>query len=159
MEKELETLSLTACTTASPEDSHPAKVAKHGHDYNSSLHDTDEVVIQGGSKSAAEKGSKKKKGKSSGNTKGGNAESALEIQELTATKSKKNQRKGKASASQVSDSNLGAKKDVSKMDIPSFLSEESLIHKVRSLITDFDDEGMLSISSRCIISEFSSILI
>ncbi|KAL3850723.1 hypothetical protein ACJIZ3_012605 [Penstemon smallii] len=142
MEKELETLSVSSFShEAVPEDLRPGKDTKHGRDDSSSLADADEVVNQIGSKSTSEKGSKRRKGKSAGNAKAVSAESVPEFQEPTATKSKKNQKKGKAiPASQVSDSKSGAKKDADRMDNPSFLSEESLIQKIISLIPDLEEQ-------------------
>ncbi|KAK4492027.1 hypothetical protein RD792_002817 [Penstemon davidsonii] len=142
MEKELETLNVSSFSNeAVPEDLRPGKDTKPRRDDSSNLADADEVVNQISSKSISDKGSKRRKGKSVGNAKAGSAESVPEFQEPTATKSKKNQKKGKAiPASQVSDSKSGAKKDADRMDNPSFLSEESLIQKLISFIPDLEEQ-------------------
>ncbi|KAL0417800.1 UNVERIFIED_CONTAM: E3 UFM1-protein ligase 1 [Sesamum radiatum] len=85
IEKELENLNVSGFNTAGlSEGSHPTKNATHGHDDSSSLADPDEYDNQNViSKSASEKGSKKKKGKATGNAKAGSAESVPESQEPT----------------------------------------------------------------------------
>ncbi|KAL0369751.1 UNVERIFIED_CONTAM: E3 UFM1-protein ligase 1 [Sesamum angustifolium] len=145
IEKELENLNVSGFNTAGlSEGSHPTKNATHGHDDSSSLADPDEYDNQNViSKSASEKGSKKKKGKATGNAKAGSAESVPESQEPTGTKSKKKIKKGKViPAVQVSDSKSGGKRDNARMDDPGFLSEESLIQKIMSLIPDLEEQGM-----------------
>lgn len=111
------------------------------HDDSSNLADQDEYGNQSGiGKSAPEKGSKKKKGKSAANVKGGSAESGVELQEST----KKKQKKGKVNpGAQVSDPKSGAKKDTERLDQPSFLSEKSLIQKIMSMIPDLEEQGDL----------------
>ncbi|XP_011089402.1 E3 UFM1-protein ligase 1 homolog [Sesamum indicum] len=145
IEKELENLNVSGFSTAGlSEGSHPKKNATHGHDDSSSLADPGEYDNQNViSKSASEKGSKKKKGKATGNAKAGSAESVPESQEPTGTKSKKKMKKGKViPAMQVSDSKSGGKRDNERMDDPGFLSEESLIQKIMSLIPDLEEQGM-----------------
>ncbi|GFQ06362.1 e3 ufm1-protein ligase 1 homolog [Phtheirospermum japonicum] len=144
IEKELDNLSITGVTAAgSVDDLHIIKDAKQGHVDSSSLAEPDEYDSQSGAgKPVLEKGSKKKKGRAAGSAKAGN-ESVPEAQESTASKSKKKQKKGKViPAAQVSDSKSGAKKDTDRMESPSFLSEESLIRKIMSLIPDLEDQGM-----------------
>ncbi|KAI3450468.1 hypothetical protein Pfo_007133 [Paulownia fortunei] len=145
IEKELENLNITGLSAAGSLDgSHLIKDARQGHHDSSSLADPDEYDNQSGiGKSASDKGSKKKKGKATGNAKAGSAEIVPEFVESTATKSKKKQKKGKViPAAQVSDSKSGAKKDTERMDNPSFLSEESLIRKIMSLVPDLEEQGM-----------------
>ncbi|KAL0436523.1 UNVERIFIED_CONTAM: E3 UFM1-protein ligase 1 [Sesamum radiatum] len=145
IEKELENLNVSGLNTAGlSEGSHPTKNATHGHDDSSSLADPDEYDNQNViSKSAFEKGSKKKKGTATGNAKAGGAKSVPESQEPTGTKSKKKMKKGKVNpAVQVSDSKSGGKRDNERMDDPGFLSEESLIQKIMSLIPDLEEQGM-----------------
>ena len=131
IQKEMENISLSG---------HSAVVSSDtSHDDSSNLADQDEYGNQSGiGKSAPEKGSKKKKGKSAANVKGGSAESGMELQEST----KKKQRKGKVNpGAQVSDPKSGAKKDTERLDQPSFLSEKSLIQKIMSMIPDLEEQG------------------
>ena len=90
-----------------------------------------------------EKRSKKKKGKSTGNTQSTAAESALDDQEPS-TKSKKNQRKAKASSSvQVAETKAGGKKESVKTkenDIY-YPTEEWVIEKIKTLIPDLEEHG------------------
>ncbi|XP_043719351.1 E3 UFM1-protein ligase 1 homolog isoform X2 [Telopea speciosissima] len=97
----------------------------------------------GGSKHAVEKGSKKKKGKATGNTKTGAAESGLDNQENLPTKSKKNQRNSKDSGSlQVSDGKSGARKDLDKMkeDNHNVPSEDWIMQKILMLVPEFEEQ-------------------
>ncbi|KAL1545185.1 E3 UFM1-protein ligase 1 [Salvia divinorum] len=138
IQKEMENISLSA--VGSSETSHLIKDARQGHEDSSTLADQDEYDNQSGiGKSAPEKGSKKKKGKSAANVKGGSAESGMELQEST----KKKQRKGKVNpGAQVSDPKSCAKKDTERLDQPSFLSEKSLIQKIMSMIPDLEEQGL-----------------
>ncbi|KAK2974059.1 hypothetical protein RJ640_015391 [Escallonia rubra] len=139
LEKEMETLPLSVL------DLHPAKAVKFGNESSGDLAESTETGSESGfSKQVLEKGSKKKKGKSLGNTKTVAAESLPDNQESVSTKSKKNQRKGKAtSSSQISDSKSDSRKDVEKMkedDLTEF-SKERLIQKILTLVPDFEDQG------------------
>ncbi|KAK3028723.1 hypothetical protein RJ639_038614 [Escallonia herrerae] len=143
LEKGMETLNLSV------PDLHPAKDVKFGNESSSDLAESTETGSESGfSKQVLEKGSKKKKGKSLGNTKTVAAESLPDNQESVSTKSKKNQRKGKAtSSSQISDSKSGSKKDVEKMkedDLTEF-SKERLMQKILTLVPDFEDQGAFSV--------------
>lgn len=141
IQKEVENISLAEHSAVGSSDiSHLIKEARQGHDDSSNLADQDEYDNRSGTgKSASEKGSKKKKGKAAGNAKAGSAESGPEFQEFT----KKKQKKGKVnSGAQVSDSKSGAKKDTESLDQPSFLSEESLIQKIMSMIPDLEEQGL-----------------
>lgn len=133
IQKELENVNFTGL--GSSDNSHLTKA-----DDSSILAEPDEYDYQSGiGKSAPDKGSKKKKAKGTGNAKAGNAESGPEIVEST----KKKQKKGKAApATQVTGSKPGAKKDAERVDNPSFLSEESLVRKIMSLIPDLEEQGM-----------------
>lgn len=145
IEKDLENLNITGLSAAGSLDSpHVTKDAKQGHDDSSSVADQDEYDNQSGiGKSASEKGSKKKKGKATGNAKAGTAESVPEFQESTAAKSKKKQKKGKVVPSaQVSDSKSGAKRDADRLENPGFLSEDSLVQKIMSMIPDLEEQGL-----------------
>ncbi|KAL8501635.1 hypothetical protein ACS0TY_020950 [Phlomoides rotata] len=141
IQKELENVKFTGLTAVgSSDNSHLTKAVNQGHDDSSTLADPDEYDNQSAiGKSAPEKGSKKKKTKGTGNVKAGNAESGSEITEST----KKKQKKGKATpVAQVTGSKSGAKKDTDRVDNPSFLSEESLVRKIMSLIPDLEEQGM-----------------
>ncbi|XP_073149734.1 E3 UFM1-protein ligase 1 homolog isoform X2 [Henckelia pumila] len=136
IEKDMETFLVSGL----PEDSQSAKDSKQGRDDVSSLADPDDFDNQSGIRPMPEKGSKKKKGKSMGNVKAGGSEIVPEFQESAVVKSKKNQKKGKViPALQVPDSKSGSKKS-NRVDIPVFLSEESLIQKIKELIPDLEDQ-------------------
>lgn len=141
----MEKISLAEHSAVGSDASHLIKDARQGHDDSSSLADQDDDDHQSNTgKLASERGSKKKKGKSAGNAKSGSTESGVELQEST----KKKQRKGKANpAAQVSDSKSGGKKDTERLDQPSFLSEESLIRKIMSMIPDLEEQGVLVMAS------------
>ncbi|GAB4824343.1 hypothetical protein Ancab_007231 [Ancistrocladus abbreviatus] len=84
-----------------------------------------------------EKGSKKKKGKSTGNPKASAIESDLDNQDLIPTKSKKTQRKGKdLSSSKDSGSKMRKEDDIG---VP---SEEWIMHKILTLVLDFEEQGI-----------------
>lgn len=91
-----------------------------------------------------EKKSKKKKGKSTGNTQSTAAESALDDQE-SSTKSKKNQRRAKGTSSvQVAETKAGGKKETVKKkenDI-NYPTEEWVIEKLKTLIPDLEEHGL-----------------
>lgn len=141
IQKEMENISLAEHSAVGSSDiSHHIKDARQGHDDSSNLADQDEYDNQSSiGKLASEKGSRKKKGKAAGNAKVGSAESGLEFQESTKKKGKKG--KGNQGAS-VSDPKSGAKKDTERLDHPSFLSEESLIQKILSMIPDLEEQGL-----------------
>lgn len=112
--------------------------------HNAQAESNEASTVSATSKPGTEKGSKKKKGKSTGNTKVEIAESALDYQESAPSKSKKSQKKGKvASSSQVSDSKSGPRKDTGRMKEESLnvISEEWLIQKILSLVPDFEEQG------------------
>lgn len=146
IEKEMETLNFRGSdSTSLAINLLPNKDSKHGHEDGSNLSEPNKSGNQSGTtKLASEKGSKKKKGKSIGNIKTGDADTDPDLEESGATKSKKKPRKGKdSSASQVSDSNSGVKKDSDRIkdDIPGILSEELLIQKIRSMIPELEEQG------------------
>lgn len=141
MEKETETLSIPGLVSSGPIDEfRVAKDSKVGYDNSTSeINETSSDASI--SKQASEKGSKKKKGKSGGNTKMAQAETGADIQESAPSKSKKSQRKGKVSSgSQTSDSKSGARKDEDNVDA---ISEEWVIQKITSLNPDFEEQGTL----------------
>lgn len=144
LEKETETLNLSglACSGLS-DDFHATKDAAAQHDAQAESNEAS--TVSAASKPGTEKGSKKKKGKSIGNTKMEMAESALDYQESAPGKSKKSQKKGKvAASSQVSDSKSGPRKDAGRMKEESLnvISEEWLIQKILSLVPDIEEQGL-----------------
>nr|GMD22587.1 E3 UFM1-protein ligase 1 homolog [Ipomoea batatas] len=134
IEKELETLNLSMLASSGTHDElHASKGT------TSSLADSNETGNDGGgNKQAMEKGSKKKKGKSAGNTRAGAAEAGLDNLDSAPSKSKKNQKKGKGSStSQEVSSKLNAKKE----EDPSYLiSEEWITQKIVTLNPDFEEQ-------------------
>ncbi|XP_075078185.1 E3 UFM1-protein ligase 1 homolog [Nicotiana tabacum] len=138
IEKEMETLSIPGLAGAGPVDEfRVAKDAKVGYD-SSEVNETSSDA--GMSKQASEKGSKKKKGKSSGNSKMAQAETGADNQESVPSKSKKGQKKGKVSSgSQAADSKSGARKDEDSLGA---ISEEWVIQKITSLNPDFEEQGL-----------------
>lgn len=145
LEKKSQTFSLSGVSnTGVHDDLHTSSEFKVGHDSSSTPAESNEDVIESvTSKQLLEKGSKKKRGKSMGNTKNVAAESSPDSQEPLPTKSKKNQRKGKATSSQVSYSKTGAKKDVDKMkeDSLSIFPEKWLIQSIKALVPEFEEQG------------------
>lgn len=100
--------------------------------------ESNEASSESGHKIVVEKGSKKKKGKSSGNAKSGSAETGVD-QDYIPTKSKKNQRRGKdTSLSQVSDRKDSVKVQENDLNVP---SEEWVIQKIMMLNPDFEEQG------------------
>lgn len=153
IQKEMDNISLAEHSAVVSSDvSHLIKDARQGHDDSSNLADQDDYDNQSNTgKSASERGSKKKKGKSAGNAKSGSTESGVEVPEST----KKKQRKGKANpGAQVSDSKSGGKRDTEKLDQPSFLSEESIIQKIMSMIPDLEEQGDFILASSYLKSLF-----
>ncbi|XP_027087980.1 E3 UFM1-protein ligase 1 homolog isoform X1 [Coffea arabica] len=138
LEKGIETLNLPAfASTGQSDNLHVIKDASVRHD---TLPESNET---GTGKQAVEKGSKKKKGKFTGNTKVEAAESDPDYHELAPTKSKKNQKKGKAPTSlQLSDSKLGLRKDDRMEESHNAISEEWLIPKIMALIPDLEEQGI-----------------
>lgn len=134
MEKEMEAFSLSGSSNIMQSDDIPVvKESKVGHESNETSSES----------SQKEKGSKKKKGKSAGHGKSAAADSAADDQEYVPTKSKKNQRKGKDTASIQASDTKSAKKDSAKtrednLRVP---SEEWVIQKIMTLNPDFEDQG------------------
>ncbi|KAF9591820.1 hypothetical protein IFM89_008470 [Coptis chinensis] len=114
-----------------------SKVGHHSDMFTESIEGGAEV---GSSKFVLEKGSKKKRGKATGNTKTGALQSGNLDQENLPMKTKKNQRKGK---DQVSDTKSGAKKDSDKTkgDNPNIFSKEWVVEKLLVLVPDFEGLG------------------
>ncbi|KAJ4725901.1 E3 UFM1-protein ligase 1 [Melia azedarach] len=144
MEKEVESFRLSGSSGIMPsDDSHLGKEAKIGHE-TGRFTESSETSSESGHKNATEKGSKKKKGKSGGNAKSGASESGADEQEYIPPKSKKSQRRGKDTSSQLSDSKPGAKKEGVKMQEENLKvpSEEWVIRKIMMLNPDFEEQGI-----------------
>ena len=121
---------------------------KVGHDYDSSRFTVSNETVNemGSSKPATEKGSKKKRGKSSGTAAASATESSVNAQENFTGKSKKSQRKGKDTSSlQVSDSKAAVKKESVRIkeDSNNIPSEEWVMQKISMLVPDFEEQGLL----------------
>ncbi|KAF3453797.1 hypothetical protein FNV43_RR04238 [Rhamnella rubrinervis] len=140
LEKETETFSGSGLSSIMLSDE-----TRCGHD-SSRLAESNEVASEiGSNKQAVDKGSKKKRGKSSWSMVASASESGLDNQEHFPTKSKKNQRKGKDNSSlQVSDSRGAVKKESvkAKEDNLNIPSEEWLMQKLRMLVPDFEEQGI-----------------
>ncbi|OMO91362.1 E3 UFM1-protein ligase 1 [Corchorus olitorius] len=143
MEKEMETFSHSGSSNIMlSDDSHLVKEVKAGQDLSKSSEPFEIGTESGNNKRGTEKGSKKKKGKSSG-AKTVSAEGDSENEDYIPTKSKKNQKKGKdTSSSHVSDSRKGAKKDAIKTQEEIVPSEEWLMQKLAILGSDFEEQGV-----------------
>lgn len=149
MVKELETLSASRSSgTAKPGDLQIANEARVGYD-SSRLSESNEMVGDGGGNKHADKGSKKKRGKASGNAVANQSESGPDNQEHASTKSKKGQRRGKDTSSQMSDAKPGSRKESLKMkeDNLNSPSEEWIMQKITALIPDFEEQGLMILTS------------
>lgn len=139
MEKEMETIPVSGSSSGRRDQLHTSK-AKTGSELNSSPAESVDTASESGvNKQVADKGSRKKKGKSASNPKAGSTESSAD-QEPVSTKPKKNQRKGKDTTStQTLDAKSGGKKDLDKKEDTITLSEEWLIQKIISLVPEFEE--------------------
>lgn len=143
----METFSLSGSSMGMVfEDLHSVKEVKAGHDSSRFTELNEPSNESGSNKQSIEKGSKRKKGKTTGNTKTSAAESGPDNQEYVPTKSKKNQRKGKDTSSlRVSDSKTGSKKESDKMKEDNFsIPEEWVMQKITKMVPDFEEQGLLS---------------
>ncbi|KAK9734880.1 hypothetical protein RND81_04G169200 [Saponaria officinalis] len=96
-----------------------------------------ELNEESGGRAGTERGSKKKKGKSTGNNKSFATEVESDNQEVISTKFKKNQRKAKdSSASQISESKRSKENSV---DVP---SEDWIIDKILTLVPELEEQGI-----------------
>ncbi|PON89574.1 E3 UFM1-protein ligase [Trema orientale] len=120
---------------------------KVGHDSSRFTDSSETVNEMSSNKQATEKGSKKKRGKSSGTAAASVTEINVNTQENFTARSKKGQRKGKDTSSlQVSDSKSAVKKKESvkpKEENNNIPSEEWVMQKISVLIPDFEDQGLL----------------
>lgn len=117
----------------------PDKKIGHG---STKFTESDDTISEIGSGKQADKGSKKKRGKSSGNQTTSANESSMNTQESSAVKSKKNQRKGKDS----SDSKATGKKESVKTREDNIPPEEWVRQKIAVLVPDFEEQGLLILS-------------
>ncbi|CAI9105271.1 OLC1v1004161C1 [Oldenlandia corymbosa var. corymbosa] len=143
LENDTETLNLDPSASLGLSDSSQTNNDASSNDALSGSNETGKLGLSG--KQAPDKGSKKKKGKSMGNSKMEAAEVDLDYQETAPTKSKKNQKKSKvASSSHASDSRPGAKKDndKTKEDSLNCISEEWLIQKIKPMVPDIEEQGI-----------------
>ncbi|KAL2328687.1 hypothetical protein Fmac_022114 [Flemingia macrophylla] len=117
--------------------------AKVGHD-SSRLNESSEMMVSdGGANRHADKGSKKKKGKATGNAVANLSESGVDNQEQTSTKSKKGQKRGKDTSSQMSVSKTGSRKESVKVKEDNLSpSEEWIMQKITTLVSDFEEQGI-----------------
>ncbi|VFQ76718.1 unnamed protein product [Cuscuta campestris] len=132
IEKELDSLKLSMRTSSGLNEIHASKGT------TSNVAEFSETSNNGGSnKLVLEKGSKKKKGKSAGNSRSGVAEAGLDM-DSAPSKSKKNQKKGKGSSTSQEAS---SKPNANKEDDPSYLiSEEWITQNIVSLNPDFEEQ-------------------
>lgn len=148
--KEMETLGASGSSgTKVSGDSQIANEAKVGQDLSRS-NESNETATDGGAIKHTDRGSKKKKGKATGNAAANVSESPPDIQEQTSTKSKRSQRRGKdTSSSQMPDSKTGSRKDSlkTKEDNLSSPSEEWIMQKIITLVPDFEEQGWLILTS------------
>lgn len=115
---------------------------KVGHDTGRFTESNETTSDSSSNKQTMEKGSKKKKGRVTGNIGAGVAESDPDNQDSVPTKSKKNQRKGKNSSSaQVADSKASAKLVKSKEENLNIPSEDWMVNKIATLVPDFEEQG------------------
>lgn len=146
LDKESQTSSLSALFGTQAPDSLDASIDSKGRkSLNSSLAESNETGSEvANSKHTSEIGSKKKRGKSSGSAKTGAAENSPDIQESVPNKSKRNQKKGKAMAAQVSDLKPGGKKNADKMteDNINIFPEKLLIERINKLVPEFEEQGI-----------------
>ncbi|KAL6203158.1 hypothetical protein ACLB2K_026861 [Fragaria x ananassa] len=141
LEKEMETLIVSNSSgTVMSED---LQETKFGHDTGRFTESNETTSDSSSNKQTMEKGSKKKKGRVTGNIGAGVAESDPDNQDSVPTKSKKNPRKGKNSSSaQVADSKAFAKLVKSKEENLNIPSEDWMVNKIATLVPDFEEQGL-----------------
>ncbi|XP_028775796.1 E3 UFM1-protein ligase 1 homolog [Neltuma alba] len=141
--KEMETLGVSGSSGIKMlSDSQAAKEAKVGQDFTRSS-ESNETATDGGAIKHVDRGSKKKKGKATGNAAAIVSDSAADIPEQTSTKSKRSQRRGKdTSSSQMSDSKTGSRKESLKTKEDSLRSpsDEWIMQKIMTLVPDFEEQ-------------------
>ncbi|KAI3806361.1 hypothetical protein L1987_22262 [Smallanthus sonchifolius] len=133
MEKDLDTINLSGLT----DEFHVTKVTKLGQETSSTPDLNDTSSESGSTKQAADKGSKKKKGKSNTNTK--TVDNSPDKQDHVPTKSKKNQRKSKGTSSSLGPDPKSTKIKEESLGI---FSEEELCQRLTEIVPDFEDQGV-----------------
>lgn len=143
--KELEILGVSRSVgTTMPGDVKVPNEAKVGREL-SRLNESNEMASDGGANRQADKGSKKKKGKATGNAVVNISESGADNQEQTLTKSKRGQKKGKDTSAQTADSKTGSRKELLKIKEEDLSpSEEWIMQKITALVSDFEEQGLLT---------------
>ena len=143
--KELETLDISrSAGITMPGNVKVPNEAKVGRE-SSRLNESNEMASDGGANRQADKGSKKKKGKATGNTVVNLSESGADNQEQTSTKSKRGQKRGKDTSAQTSDSKAGSRKELLKIKEEDLSpSEEWIMQKITALVSDFEEQGLLA---------------
>ncbi|KAL1818915.1 hypothetical protein ACET3Z_013784 [Daucus carota] len=146
LDKESQTSSLSGVYGTQAPDSLDASIdSKVRKGLSSNLTESNETEAEiVNSKHTSEVGSKKRRGKSSGSAKTGAAENSTDNQESVPSKSKRNQKKGKAMAAQVSDLKPGGKKSVDKLpeDTVNIFPEKLLIQRINKLVPEFEEQGI-----------------
>lgn len=149
MDKESQTSSLSGLFGTQAPDSWDTSIdSKVCKSLSSNLAESNETAVEiGNSKHTSEIGSKKKRGKPSGSAKTGAAENSSDNHESVPNKSKRNQKKGKTMATQVSDLKPGAKKNADKMpeDNVNIFPEKLLIQRINKLVPEFEEQGALTL--------------
>lgn len=136
MEKDLDTINFSVLS----DEFHVAKVSKSTQETRSTPDFNDTSSESGSTKQAADKGSKKKKGKSNTNAK--TVDNSPDNHDPVPTKSKKNQRKSKGASSSLGPDQKSSK---IKEESPVIFSEEDLCQRLTELVPDFEDQGELII--------------
>uniref|UniRef100_A0A9I9DLF9 E3 UFM1-protein ligase 1 homolog n=1 Tax=Cucumis melo TaxID=3656 RepID=A0A9I9DLF9_CUCME len=143
MEKEMETIIVPGSSTGIFSGDSQSS-SKLGIDPSMSTESIEMGNDSGKTGEIVEKKSKKKKGKSVGNTQSTTAEGALDDQE-SSTKSKKNQRKTRGTSNvQVAETKTGGKKESvkTKESNINYPTEEWVIEKIKTLIPDLEEHGI-----------------
>ncbi|XP_015952319.1 E3 UFM1-protein ligase 1 homolog isoform X1 [Arachis duranensis] len=141
--KELETLGVSGSFGSKMSDDLQVTNEAKGYD-SGRLNESNEMASDAGANKHSDKGSKKKKGKATGNAAANLSESGPDNQEQASTKSKKNQRKSKDTSSQTLYSKSGSRKESVKMkdDNLSSPSEEWIVQKITTLFPEFEEQGL-----------------
>lgn len=135
LDKEMQASISLSFASGLDDEKHQTKENKGGNG-SGRMSELNESITESGNRPGMERGSKKKKGKATGNSRTSVTESDLDNQEPVPSKSKRNQRKGKdSSTSHVSESKR------SKEDGVVVPSEEWIINNLLSLVPEFEEQG------------------
>ncbi|OWM68845.1 hypothetical protein CDL15_Pgr025032 [Punica granatum] len=144
IEKEMESFNVSGSTGMGLSDDISSRNNDRvSHDSSTSVEANDSPSESSG-KHAMEKGSRKKRGKASGNTKTVIVEGTSDNQDYVPAKSKKNQKKSKDTSSlHVSEVKSGARKDPrsqeESLNVP---SEEWVVQQIMTLFPDWEEQGI-----------------